>query len=1301
MASSNTKKQANKMIGSAGQATTTLRRPVTVIKKRSGPLDGMIDELKRAEDATTTITTNVSTTNRNPNSNANTNVNSNSSSKFNSNVSDSNQMERERATITWLASGRNSPTSAGRRRCHTKEKEKKRERWLLTRKTWRYMTDAGRKLLPDGIQHGADSLPHIEEQFQRVCSSEQRFILWRRKSSFPGASKNSRKRLKLLSRHRSSYAAYSKSGESELNENVDQTIELLQTYLKIRDSYKTTTLLGTKTVRPDQTSSPSSQRPNYGKSLLSSKSSSSSSAAFDSNSISNEQQQIESVLLERLKFLKSSSLSVIQIGNVTPEILEDKAHLRKIYNILKKQQLHRILHSSEPKTKSNLSGATSFSSLFNFNTNYENNPTELCNFEESKAQNPILEGHHDLSAKLLQSLKTKTQTTTTKRQQIPPESLELIHSTRNISNKTPIGYARPVQKSTNSCGTQTNFIQLSEIKILARNYELMLENSELSEAEEGAAAGGNSSRRRSSIDNEDVSQSVSDTIKRYLRMARKKSVHDGDASRFKSVNYDRNLRNIKAKGEINPPGMDEDNHKAVQTLDAWALVALDFIRGNENPRNLQNAHIAWQKELDERIRKRNEWEMNRQQERDNEIANQSKNHFQPASAPTSPTRSMHSPKEKTGKTAGALLSSSSQFLSNLWNTNPTEQSTSQNYKNGNVNETYLNSKNETTNMQKSKSLSNVGQYVSRKIWGSRSKCQSRQDHSQDFLAQREKWVPSENCTWISTQGQILQLTDTSLEKLSDVEAEMLMHIALEKIKELNIGMNIDLQRKAPKRRVISKKRALTTSFFDIGKKDENNGRDILFGAPLENCLSRDRKRAGDSECGSKHSLTSVFHSNNDNRCRRGGQSNDNIRSYESLPTKSLDCGRSSPSEQFMELKKSSSISKKMSCSQFDMRHVELDLDRILFEESKNSFMLNVPIFVMICIEYLEEHGLQKVGLFRVGTSKKRVKQLRDEFDRNNSMCIPDNTCPHDVATLLKEFLRDLPEPLLCKRLYTAFLETQRIRNRRLQLEAISHLIKLLPIVHRDTLYVLLKFLGNVAAHCDDICARDGTVQVIGNKMDSNNLSTVFAPNILRDSTPKAAEYKEQGNMGDAINVIRIMIDHCEEIFKVPVEIMDVLYSHMLDTCPEKLYDLIINKVDQSLSNQIESSTSIRSPVHLSDASYNSAILSDERRQSTPVLLDHLNVFSARLQISVPAEGSLQIAKPAALKESKIQSVTTEPKLPASISNIGGATMHAKTAEFEKTPPGNNTIYNGTQMPTSKARPLYKRQQLIPSARRRN
>lgn len=153
-----------------------------------------------------------------------------------------------------------------------------------------------------------------------------------------------------------------------------------------------------------------------------------------------------------------------------------------------------------------------------------------------------------------------------------------------------------------------------------------------------------------------------------------------------------------------------------------------------------------------------------------------------------------------------------------------------------------------------------------------------------------------------------------------------------------------------------------------------------------------------------------------------------------------------------------------------------------------------------------------------------------------------------------------------------------IRNRRLQLEAISHLVKLLPTAHRDTLYVLLKFLGKVAAHCDDVYSRDGTIQMVGNKMDSNNLSTVFAPNILRGSSSKTVEYKER-NLNDAINVIRyfkvirneltliwlylslcrIMIDHYEDIFKVSGELIDLLYSYMLEICPEKLHSLISEK----------------------------------------------------------------------------------------------------------------------------------------------
>lgn len=50
-------------------------------------------------------------------------------------------------------------------------------------------------------------------------------------------------------------------------------------------------------------------------------------------------------------------------------------------------------------------------------------------------------------------------------------------------------------------------------------------------------------------------------------------------------------------------------------------------------------------------------------------------------------------------------------------------------------------------------------------------------------------------------------------------------------------------------------------------------------------------------------------------------------------------------------------------------------------------------------------------------------QLREEFDRGVDVQLDEEFSVHDVAALLKEFLRDLPDPLLTKELYTAFINT--------------------------------------------------------------------------------------------------------------------------------------------------------------------------------------------------------------------------------------------------------------------------------------
>ena len=83
--------------------------------------------------------------------------------------------------------GDHSPSAVGSREGAKERKPKpRRERWLLTRKTWRYMTDAGRKLIPEGTHNRPEDIPKIEAYFQEICHKEPRFLLWR-KQSYPGA----------------------------------------------------------------------------------------------------------------------------------------------------------------------------------------------------------------------------------------------------------------------------------------------------------------------------------------------------------------------------------------------------------------------------------------------------------------------------------------------------------------------------------------------------------------------------------------------------------------------------------------------------------------------------------------------------------------------------------------------------------------------------------------------------------------------------------------------------------------------------------------------------------------------------------------------------------------------------------------------------------------------------------------------------------------------------------------------------------------------------------------------------------
>ncbi|KAL4720953.1 hypothetical protein ACJJTC_012415, partial [Scirpophaga incertulas] len=182
--------------------------------------------------------------------------------------------------------------------------------------------------------------------------------------------------------------------------------------------------------------------------------------------------------------------------------------------------------------------------------------------------------------------------------------------------------------------------------------------------------------------------------------------------------------------------------------------------------------------------------------------------------------------------------------------------------------------------------------------------------------------------------------------------------------------------------------------------------------------------------------------------------------------------------------------------------------------------------------------------------------LREDWERGQETALDAAVCPHDVATLLKEFLRDLPDPLLCRDLYTTFLSTQRVRSRRLQWEALRLAVALLPAAHRDTLHALLSFLAALAAHAH---AGVADPRAPANKMDAANLATIFAPNILHRNKPNEPASTEQlSERADVINVVRVLVERQNELWTLPADLLHDAYVRLARTEPQRL-DVLLQR----------------------------------------------------------------------------------------------------------------------------------------------
>ncbi|CAL1586727.1 unnamed protein product [Knipowitschia caucasica] len=180
----------------------------------------------------------------------------------------------------------------------------------------------------------------------------------------------------------------------------------------------------------------------------------------------------------------------------------------------------------------------------------------------------------------------------------------------------------------------------------------------------------------------------------------------------------------------------------------------------------------------------------------------------------------------------------------------------------------------------------------------------------------------------------------------------------------------------------------------------------------------------------------------------------------------------------------------------------------------------VPCFLVQACSLLTER-LATVGLFRKPGSLPRIKTLRAKLNRGED-CLS-TALPYDVATLIKQFCRELAEPLFPPELHSALLSARALSSPEEQTSALQLLSCLLPAPHTSTLHYLLDFLHRVAQRCND------------NLMTPLNLATVFVPCLL--PPPNLTEMSED-RLELRVLVLRTFIENPRSFGVIPKSVVD-------------------------------------------------------------------------------------------------------------------------------------------------------------------
>ncbi|KAL8839076.1 MAG: hypothetical protein Q9170_001912 [Blastenia crenularia] len=175
----------------------------------------------------------------------------------------------------------------------------------------------------------------------------------------------------------------------------------------------------------------------------------------------------------------------------------------------------------------------------------------------------------------------------------------------------------------------------------------------------------------------------------------------------------------------------------------------------------------------------------------------------------------------------------------------------------------------------------------------------------------------------------------------------------------------------------------------------------------------------------------------------------------------------------------------------------------------------IPLVVYQCLQAVELFGLDVEGIYRLSGSAPHVWRLRAMFDNGSQVDFRNpESFFHDVnsvAGLLKQFFRDLPDPLLTHEHFQDFIEAARIEDDVTRRDSLHAIVNSLPDPNYATLRALTLHLHRVQEHSN------------ANRMNAGNLAICFGPTLMGTGS----------NIADAgwqVRVVETILHNTYQIF---------------------------------------------------------------------------------------------------------------------------------------------------------------------------